>query len=431
MIKTLYKPKRLRNGKRLVSRLYSLKMRLNGENRISYIALGVSDRQVAEEKARKIVQERERELAGLIPPKGQREAARTSLVKHVGDFIGDLKAKGRDGKYIKQEENKLSLLSGECGWQSVRDVGADSFVRWRSGQGNSPKTLNEYLASAKGFLNWMVSQGRLAANPLASVQKVETRGREVRPRRAYSDEEAMDLLKVAGKYRLACLTALLTGIRHGELKQLRWGDFNLSVEKPSVLVRASISKSHKQACLPLHPVLLVELSRFRPANAVAGGQVFTGIVPRSKHFKAILQKAQIKKVDSQGRVVDFHSLRHTFCTNLHRAGVPQREAMELMRHNDPRLTANTYADASLFALRGAVEKLACVGLEDDAQRDAQKNDFAGLSASLPVTLKEGTKSVKTLVDMGLKSLAGMGRHEGSHGGEMVRAAGFEPATPSV
>jgi hypothetical protein len=75
--------------------------------------------------------------------------------------------------------------------------------------------------------------------------------------------------------------------------------------------------------------------------------------------------------------------------------------------------------------------LACVGLEDDAQRDAQKNDFAGLSASLPVTLKEGTKSVKTLVDMGLKSLAGMGRHEGSHGGEMVRAAGFEPATPSV
>ena len=57
MIKTLYKPKRWRNGKRLIARLYSLKLRLNGENRISYVALGVSDRQVAEEKARKIVQE--------------------------------------------------------------------------------------------------------------------------------------------------------------------------------------------------------------------------------------------------------------------------------------------------------------------------------------------------------------------------------------
>ena len=61
--------------------------------------------------------------------------------------------------------------------------------------------------------------------------------------------------------------------------------------------------------------------------------------------------------------MDFHSLRHTFCTNLHRAGVPQREAMELMRHNDPRLTANTYADASLFSLRSAVEKLPWNGLE--------------------------------------------------------------------
>ena len=119
MIKTLYKPKRVRNGKRVVSRLYSLKLRLNGESRIAYIALGVSDRQVAEEKTRKIVQERERELAGLIPPKGQREAAQASLAMHVADFIGDLKAKGRDGRYVSQEENKLTSLCNACGWQSV------------------------------------------------------------------------------------------------------------------------------------------------------------------------------------------------------------------------------------------------------------------------------------------------------------------------
>ena len=56
-------------------------------------------------------------------------------------------------------------------------------------------------------------------------------------------------------------------------------------------------------------------------------------------------------------MVDFHSFRHTFCTLLHRAGVPMREAMELMRHNDARLTMSIYADSSLFALRPAVEKL--------------------------------------------------------------------------
>jgi hypothetical protein len=176
----------------------------------------------------------------------------------------------------------------------------------------------------------------------------------------------------------------------------------------------------------VHPVLLAELAKFRPSNAVAGDFVFAGIVPRSEKFNLILKKAGIEKVDSQGRVVDFHSLRHTFCTNLHRAGVPQREAMELMRHNDPRLTANTYADASLFALRSAVERLPWFGSTDDAQRDAQKNGFEGLLGALPVTVKGGAKSAKKPVDMGLKSLAGTGWRKGSPGGELVRGAGFEP-----
>ena len=417
MIKTLYKPKRWRNGKRVVSRLYSLKLRLSGENGISCIALGVTDRQVAEEKARQIVQEREKEMVGLLAPKVQREAAQASLGRHIQEFIGDLKAKGRNRKYIDQLESQLGALSTVCGWQSVKEVTPDSFVRWRSCQKQSPKTLNEYLAGVKGLLNWMVGQGRLASNPLASVQKVETRGREVRPRRAYANDELKALIEVAGKYRLVCLTAVLTGIRHGELKRLCWGDFNLSLEKPSVVVRASISKNHKQACLPLYPALAVELSRFRPANAVAGDLVFAGMVPRSEAFNLLLKKGAIAKVDSQGRVVDFHSLRHTFCTNLHRAGVPQREAMELMRHNDPRLTANTYADASLFSLRSAVDKLPWNGLEDDAQGDAQRNGFGGHLPSLAVTVEDGTKSENGAINTGLKSLSVTVCHGQSKSGE--------------
>jgi len=405
MIRTLYKPKRWRNGKRVVSRLYSAKVRLDGERKILNVPLHVTDRQVADEKLRQLVQEREKEMHGLLPGKAMREAANESVSKHLQDFVADLRVRGRDKQYIAEFENRVTLLIERCGWQQAKDVMPDSFVRWRSEQTNSAKTLNEYLACIRGLLNWMVAQGRLAANPLAVVQKVETRGREVRPRRAYTDEEINALLKVAGKYRLACLMALLTGIRHGEMQRLRWGDLVLSVEKPSVLVRASISKNHKQACLPLHPVLQAELLRFRPVDGAGGDLAFPGMVPRSDVFQLLLRKAGIGKVDSQGRVVDFHSLRHTFCTNLHRAGVPQREAMELMRHNDPRLTANTYADASLFSLRGAVAKLSCPSLMDDAQRDAQKTGRDGLLLSLAGTKSKGSESAKSPVDMGLKSLS--------------------------
>ena len=406
MIKTIYKPKRRRDGKRVTSRLYSLRLRLDGESQIVNIPLGVSDRQVADEKARKIVQEREKELHGLIPPRIQRDAAQASLEMHVKDFVGDLKSKGRNEKYVFEMENKLTLLVSECGWLHAKDVTSDSFIRWRSGQKKSPKTLNEYLASAKGLVNWMVAHGRLPSSPLAAVQKVETRGREVRARRAYTENEVKNLLKVAGKYRMPCIMAVLTGIRHGELGRLRWGDLNLNAEKPSVVVRASVSKNHRQACLPLHPALLKELMEFRPASAAAGDLVFPGMMPRSDVFNSLLERAEIVKRDSQGRVVDFHSLRHTFCTNLHRVGVPQREAMELMRHSDPRLTASTYADASLFSLRGAVDKLGWNGSENDAQIDAQKLGARGLLPSLPVTTATWDQPVESSIDSALKSLFG-------------------------
>ena len=242
-------------------------------------------------------------------------------------------------------------------------------------------------------------------------------GVEVRARRAYSDDEIQALLKVAGKRRIVYLTAVLTGIRLGELKALRWGDMGLGAEKPSVTVRASVSKNHKLACLPLHLDLVAELLHYRPVDAKAADLVFEGLMPRSRAFKADLEAAGIPKTDSQGRVVDFHSLRHTFCTNLHRAGVPQREAMELMRHNDPRLTANTYADASLFSLRAAVAKLSFPATKNDAQGDAQSSVPGGLLPSLPVTVGEGSKNEKTPVDKGDNSLPDLLCHIESKTGE--------------
>jgi site-specific recombinase XerD len=37
--------------------------------------------------------------------------------------------------------------------------------------------------------------------------------------------------------------------------------------------------------------------------------------------------------DHEGRVADFHSLRHTFVTNLVNAGVAPKDAKELARHS--------------------------------------------------------------------------------------------------
>jgi len=394
MINHIFKPKG--------SRIWRWKYRLRPEDgKILDISLGTSDKQAAEKRRLELLREKEHERAGLMPAKALRDAAQRDLAGHVRDYVADLRAKGRNGRYVDGVEFCLGELSGQCSWTVVQDVTADSFVKWRAAQTKAPKTLNEYLTSAKGFLNWLVAQGRIPANMLASVQKVEARGREVRPRRAYTDLEFKELLAVAGAQRIVYLTAALTGIRHGELKQLYWGDFNLDGEKPSVTVRASVSKNHKQACLPLHPFLVESLLKFRPVNTKPGDLVFKGLVPRPKQFNRHLEAAKISKADSQGRVVDFHSLRHTFCTNLHRAGVPQREAMELMRHNDPRLTAIIYTDTSLLSLQSAVQKLGFSA----SQIASQKLGAEGQSLSQPVTGSASSNNGETIENKGGKSLS--------------------------
>jgi integrase len=50
----------------------------------------------------------------------------------------------------------------------------------------------------------------------------------------------------------------------------------------------------------------------------------------------------LKYENDDGLFADFHANRHSFVSNLARAGVPLTIAQKLARHSDPRLTANRY-----------------------------------------------------------------------------------------
>jgi len=61
--------------------------------------------------------------------------------------------------------------------------------------------------------------------------------------------------------------------------------------------------------------------------------------------------------DDHGRVVDFHSLRNTFITNLSLSGVQPKAAQTLARHSDINLTMNTYTMLRVLDQAAAVEAL--------------------------------------------------------------------------
>ena len=60
----------------------------------------------------------------------------------------------------------------------------------------------------------------------------------------------------------------------------------------------------------------------------------------------------------------FHSFRHTFGTNLSRAGVPIEETAKLMGHSSVEITAKYYININVNRKRDALEKITKYSLED-------------------------------------------------------------------
>jgi len=103
-----------------------------------------------------------------------------------------------------------------------------------------------------------------------------------------------------------------------------------------------------------------------------------------------------------GRVLTFHSLRHSYIANLKRAGVPLTTAMQLARHSDPKLTARRYGTLGLHDLAGAVARLPIFTPPAEAAIREGTNDAPVNAANPPVVsavclAQTGTRRA-TLVD---------------------------------
>jgi integrase len=246
---------------------------------------------------------------------------------------------------------------------------------------------------------------------------LRVQGRQQRARRSYTAEEIQRLLAVADGRSAIYLLAVLTGIRRGEIKKLRWADVVLDGADPRITVSAAISKNHYEDALPLHPDLVAALREIKPAVCNLDQLIFKGMFPGYKRFYADLQAAEIDWKDAGDGRLDFHRFRVTYCTQLAPGTPSERVRMALMRHRDPEQTAKTYTDARMLPLKEAIRKLSFHRAEapgaDDTQLDTQTPVFGGHLLSTIVTLPETAESETSRVFTGLKSPFVTPRHNGS------------------
>jgi len=153
-------------------------------------------------------------------------------------------------------------------------------------------------------------------------------------------------------YRLA----VETGLRASEIRSLTPESFDLNPSLPTVKVLAAYSKHRRDDTLPLRSSTAGTLGTYLKVR-VPAKPIFS--LPRRDKLANILRvdlaAAGIPVSDAQGRVVDFHALRHTFITNLAQGGVHPKTAQALARHSTITLTMDRYShvgrDQEVEALR--------------------------------------------------------------------------------
>lgn len=376
MTEYVFKPSRRVNGKRVFSRLYSGRYSLGPRESVITVSLHTPDERVAEKRLRDIIVEKQREREGLIAPSGIRRAQAVALIELIADYAQELKGRHLAEKHVHDTLARVQRVVREAGWGKLGEISADSFSKWRARFKGSAKTAKEYQISLNAFLNWLIEVERLERNPLAKLEHIETRGKQVRPYRTYTEAEIRSLLgAVSRERRMAYLMLLYTGQRMSEIAALVVEDLTFG-ERSEVRIRRETTKDKDQRSIALHPMLAQELRAYVPKEAAPTDLLFPNF-PSYDALRADLKRANIERKDSMGRVLHFHSFRKTLATNGARNGVSQRMMQEILGHSDPALTANVYTDVAAVGMHAEIEKLPWVGNAQIHSLETPKtNDFA-------------------------------------------------------
>jgi len=402
------------------SRVFRGRYRLSDNPKIYDVPLGTHIKEVAEAKIRQLLEEGEKELAGLLPPKALRNAAQSPLSQHCAEYIANLTERKRSKAHIAHVRNRLRILLKECNWRQLRDISADSFNKWRARKTSlSTKTLNEYMACASALVTWMERQGRATYNPLKAVHKLERK--DTFTRRALSIDEFSRLIQASGKRSLAYLVAGFTGLRRGEIKQLLWSDIHLDTPKPFIEVRAETTKNKKSATLPLVPQLAEALRRELAKGQYRCNRVFARGLPSVTSLNKDLAACGIPVEDQRGYRVDFHALRHTFASLLASVGVSELARIKLARHGEWRQT-DRYTDPQSLPLFQEMEKMADILPSLGASLNSGKS---GQNAGKPVQSESPKKKAEIVPFRGERPALGKAVPSWESS-DMVPEGGLEP-----
>jgi len=239
-------------------------------------------------------------------------------------------------------------------------------------EGRAPRTVNMAVQKVvSAALKRAVKMGYIPTDPAAGIDSLRVERSE---KKAFSVEDVKRLLSAASpEWKGVILCGYSTGLRLGDICNLRWQDVDLSDN----LIRCRPGKteySSKAAVeVPLHP----DLHQWFLLQTVPddpGAPVFPGLHKKhvggrsglSLQFAQIMSRANLTSAvmqprrGAEGRTVrehSFHSLRHTFISQMANAGIPVEIRQKLAGHSSADMNQR-YTHPELQSLRSAVSSIA-------------------------------------------------------------------------
>lgn len=203
------------------------------------------------------------------------------------------------------------------------------------------------------------------------------KGRKKRSGRSLTEHEQEVLVNAIKGHRgeLFVLIMLYCGLRPAEVSALNWKDIDL--ENNIISVNKSLKKDGSIGTpktlagvreVPIPYKLSVELQKHVKSPFKAVCEQSNG-----RHTKSSIRKMwqAIKKEVEKDLLYEFdyrlYDLRHTYCTNLEKQGVPINIASRLMGHSDISITSKIYTHASAEAIEIARK---CIDKETQKETSA-------------------------------------------------------------
>lgn len=243
---------------------------------------------------------------------------------------------------------------GQTRLSAVRTVAVES---WLHSLPLAPATRSKIRNQMSAVFTHGIRHEFITTNP---ISKVRTSAARLREPDVLTPEEFRALLPhLPLRERAMVMLAGSTGLRRSEMFALRWSDvcqvtFQVFVTKGIVRNHmGDVKTPASRKPVPLHPSVLAALNDWRSSSPYGenGDFLFPSVrlkgtqplFPDMILYKII--RPAIERAGVVGKVIGWHSFRHSLATNLRSMGVDVKTAQELLRHANSRITLDLYTRA--------------------------------------------------------------------------------------